>query len=125
MISKYQSYFNTHYPPKGVKSAWYRFYFFKNSKHNQKIRERIIKNLKKNNLRCFTGSCPEIYLEKSFKKLKGFKQKRLKIVKFWEKQVLHWILIIQLNTIFIKNLLILENVIKKELKLKLNLYLTK
>ena len=29
-------------------------------------------------MRCFSGSCPEIYLEKSFKKLKNFKIKRLK-----------------------------------------------
>ena len=36
------------------------------------------KNLKQKNLRCFTGACPEIYLEKSFKKLNDFNQVRLK-----------------------------------------------
>ena len=29
-------------------------------------------------MKCFTGSCPEIYLEKSFKKLKNFRITRLK-----------------------------------------------
>ena len=80
IISKYHKYFYTHYPPKHIKSAWYRFYFFlkKNIKNDKKIRYEIIKNLKKKNFRCFSGSCPEIYLEKSFKKIKGFRQKRLK-----------------------------------------------
>ena len=79
LISKYQKYFYSYYPSKKIKCAWYRFYFFLKIKHdNEKIRYKIIKNLKKNNIRCFTGSCPEIYLEKSFRKLKGFKQKRLK-----------------------------------------------
>ena len=31
----------------------------------------------RHNLKCFTGSCPEIYLEKAFKKLHNFKHKRL------------------------------------------------
>jgi len=80
LISKYQKYFYSYYPSRKIKSAWYRFYFFLkiNNNDNQKARYKIIKNLKKNNLRCFTGSCPEIYLEKSFRKLKGFRQKRLK-----------------------------------------------
>ena len=80
LISKYQIYFNTYYPSNEIKSAWYRFYFFlkKEIPNYSNIRFRIIKNLKQNNLKCFTGSCPEIYLEKSFKKLKYFKQKRLK-----------------------------------------------
>ena len=34
--------------------------------------------LKKKKLKCFTGSCPEIYLEKAFKDLKYFRYKRLK-----------------------------------------------
>ena len=29
-------------------------------------------------MKCFTGSCPEIYLEKSFRKLKDYKMLRLK-----------------------------------------------
>ena len=80
IISKYDNYLNCYYPPKDIKSAWYRFYFFlkKDIKDYRKIRFKIIKNIKENNLKCFTGSCPEIYLEKSFRKLKNFKLKRLK-----------------------------------------------
>jgi dTDP-4-amino-4,6-dideoxygalactose transaminase len=80
IITMYQKYFDCYYPPKRIKSAWYRFYFFlkKDIKNYQKIRFKIIRDLRKNNLRCFTGSCPEIYLEKAFKKLKNFKQIRLK-----------------------------------------------
>ena len=80
IISKYQKYFYSFYPSKQIKSAWYRFYFFlkTDNKNYQKIRFKIIQILKQNNFKCFTGSCPEIYLEKSFKKLKNFKQKRLK-----------------------------------------------
>ena len=37
--------------------------------------------LKQKNIKCFTGSCPEIYLEKSFKKLNKFKIKRLRVCK--------------------------------------------
>ena len=77
---KYQNHFYSYYPPKKIKSAWYRFYFFikKDVKNYKNIRNKIIKNLKQKNLRCFTGACPEIYLEKSFKKLENFNQVRLK-----------------------------------------------
>ena len=80
LISKYQNYFDCFYPSKKIKSAWYRFYFFIKTdiKNYQKIRFKIIKDLRKNNLRCFTGSCPEIYLEKAFKKLDNLKPIRLK-----------------------------------------------
>ena len=79
LISKFQNYFHCYYPPKQIKSAWYRFYFFVNNdiKFYNKFRFEIIKKLKLNNIKCFTGSCPEIYLEKSFKKLKNFKIVRL------------------------------------------------
>ncbi len=119
LISKYQNYFTTYYPPKGVRSAWYRFYFFlkKNSKHSQKIRNSIIQNLKKNNLRCFTGSCPEIYLEKSFRKLKGFKQKRLKNCKFLGETSIALDLDHTKKYYFHKkDLIILKNVIEKNFK---------
>ena len=42
-----------------------------------KIRFEIINELKKNKIVCYTGSCPEIYLEKAFKNLTGFSQPRL------------------------------------------------
>ena len=80
LISNYQDFFNYYYPSKKIKSAWYRFYFFLKTdiKNYQKLRFKIIKDLRKNNLKCFTGSCPEIYLEKAFKKLNNIKPKRLK-----------------------------------------------
>ena len=80
LISKYQNYFDCYYPTKKIKSAWYRFYFFLKTdiKNYQKLRFKIIKDLRKNNLKCFTGSCPEIYLEKAFKKLNNIKPIRLK-----------------------------------------------
>ena len=49
-----------------------------NIKNLQSIRFNIIKNLKKKGIKCFTGSCPEIYLEKSFQNLEKNKLKRLK-----------------------------------------------
>ena len=80
IISKYQNYIYSYFPSTNIKCAWYRFYFFLKTdiKNYQKFRFKIIKDLKKNNLKCFTGSCPEMYLEKSFKKLKNFKITRLK-----------------------------------------------
>ena len=80
LISKYQNYFICYFPSKKIKSAWYRFYFFLRTdvKDYKKIRFEIIKNLKKKKLKCFTGSCPEIYLEKAFKQLENFNSKRLK-----------------------------------------------
>jgi dTDP-4-amino-4,6-dideoxygalactose transaminase len=80
LIMKNQNHLYSYYPPQKTKSAWYRFYFFIKSdvKNYKKIRNKIIKNLKQKNLRCFTGACPEIYLEKSFKKLNDFNQVRLK-----------------------------------------------
>lgn len=80
IISKYQNYTYSYFPSTNIKCSWYRFYFFMKTdiKNYQNIRFKIIKNLKKNNLKCFTGSCPEIYLEKSFKKLNNSKVIRLK-----------------------------------------------
>jgi len=80
LISKYHNFIDCYMPPKNIKNAWYRFYFFlkPNIKNYNKIRYKIIKSLNKGNLKCFTGACPEIYLEKAFKNLKNFKVTRLK-----------------------------------------------
>lgn len=80
LILKYQDYIYCYYPPKKIKSAWYRFYFFIKTdiKNYKSIRLKIIESLKKNKIKANTGSCPEIYLEKSFQKLKKFKSIRLK-----------------------------------------------
>ena len=79
LISKYQKFFYCYYPSKKIKSAWYRFYFFIKTdiKNYKKVRFKIIKNLRKNNINCFAGSCPEIYLEKAFRKMRNFKPTRL------------------------------------------------
>ena len=121
LISKYQDYFNCYYPSKRIKSAWYRFYFFlkKDIKNHQKLRFKIIKDLRKNNLRCFTGSCPEIYLEKAFKKLNNFKPTRLNNCKILGEtsiaiEINHTLDYSQHN----KKLLILEHVIEKNFKNK-------
>ena len=80
LILKYNKYFYSYYPSKNIKSAWYRFYFFLKTevKNYKNIRFKIIKDLNRNDLKCFTGSCPEIYLEKYFQKLKNFRSIRLK-----------------------------------------------
>ena len=77
IIKLYKNYFTSYMPPSNIKSAWYKFYFFLNPKikNYKKIRFQIIKSLKNDNIKCFTGVCPEIYLEKSFTKLKKFKLK--------------------------------------------------
>lgn len=79
IISKYNKSINCYKPPKNVKSAWYRFYFFlkPNIYKSENIRFKIINTFQKYGIECFTGSCPEIYLEKAFKNLKNFKIKRL------------------------------------------------
>lgn len=79
LTSKHQNFLYSYFPPKNIKSAWYRFYFFlkKDVKNYKNTRIKIIKSLKNNNMICNTGSCPEIYLEKSFKKLLNFKFQRL------------------------------------------------
>lgn len=120
LISKYQNYFNCFYPSKKIKSAWYRFYFFIRTdvKNYQKLRFKIIKNLRKNNLKCFTGSCPEIYLEKAFKKLPNSKIIRLKNCKILGEtsialEINHTLEYSQHK----KKLLTLKHVIEKNLKL--------
>ena len=55
--------------------AFYRLNIFLNSKKFK--RGKLIKTLNNNNISCGTGSCPEIYLERIFKKLKFFPKKRL------------------------------------------------
>lgn len=123
LISKYNNYFNCFYPSNKIKSAWYRFYFFIKTdiKNYKKLRFQIIKDLRKKNLRCFTGSCPEIYLEKSFKKLNNFKQIRLKNCKTLGEtsialEINHTLKFSQHK----KKILILKKVIDKNLKIMKN-----
>ena len=59
--------------------AYYRLNLFINVNKIDQIK--LIDQLNKNNIECNTGSCPEIYREKIFKKLKLFPKKRLQNAK--------------------------------------------
>ena len=59
--------------------AYYRLNLFINVNKIDQIK--LIDQLNKNNIECNTGSCPEIYREKIFKKLKIFPKKRLQNAK--------------------------------------------
>lgn len=59
--------------------AFYRLNLFINKNKINQIR--LIENLNKNNIDCGVGSCPEIYEEKIFKKLKIYPKKRLQNAK--------------------------------------------
>ncbi|WP_435088590.1 DegT/DnrJ/EryC1/StrS family aminotransferase [Candidatus Pelagibacter bacterium nBUS_29] len=57
------------------KHSYYRLNFYIKKK---KIKQKdIISDLNKNKIKCFVGSCPEIYREKIFQKLKVYPKKRL------------------------------------------------
>ena len=79
VVNKFDNYLYAYFPSENIKCALYRFYFFikKHLKNKSVLRSKIITELKKQNVICFTGSCPEIYLEKAFQNLKNFKKKRL------------------------------------------------
>ena len=79
IIVNFKNTLSSYFPVNNVKSAWYRFYFFlnKNLKSKNKIRSKIINELKRNKINVYTGSCPEIYLEEAFKNMKNNKFKRL------------------------------------------------
>ena len=55
--------------PAKIKHAWYKFYCYLNSKFlsSSWSRDRIIEEINKIGLPCFSGSCSEIYLEKCFR----------------------------------------------------------
>ena len=121
LISKYHNFIDCYMPPKNIKNAWYRFYFFlkPNIKNYNKIRYKIIKSLNKGNLKCFTGACPEIYLEKAFKNLKNFKVTRLKNCKILgESSIALDVNHTLKDNDYKQNLLTIELVLKKNLKNK-------
>jgi len=68
--SKY-SCFHYYKIPKNIRFAGYRCYVFVNSSFLKKnwSRKKIIIELNKKGINCKSGSCPEIYKEKAFKKL--------------------------------------------------------
>ena len=55
-------------PPVGSRHAWYRFYTFVRPERLKPGwgRDRIMADLQSRGVHCFSGSCPEIYLEKVF-----------------------------------------------------------
>ncbi|QKT04811.1 DegT/DnrJ/EryC1/StrS aminotransferase family protein [Ectothiorhodospiraceae bacterium 2226] len=55
-------------PPEGVEHAWYKFYCFVRPEalRSSWSRDRILAEIRSAGIECFTGSCPEIYLEKAF-----------------------------------------------------------
>ena len=55
-------------PPIGSRHAWYRFYTFVRPERLKPgwDRDRIMADLQSRGVQCFSGSCPEIYLEKVF-----------------------------------------------------------
>ena len=121
IISKYKNLINCYMPPENIKSAWYRFYFFLNPsiKNYQKVRFKIIESLKKKGVRCFTGSCPEIYLEKAFMVLKHSNLKRLKNCKILGETSIALDVNHTLdNSNHKKDLLSLDKILKKFLKFK-------
>tara|TARA_B100000579_G_C22732854_1_gene805143 strand:- start:17 stop:1183 length:1167 start_codon:yes stop_codon:yes gene_type:complete len=120
IIKKYHHYLYSYYPSKEIKSAWYRFYFFvkRDIKYYKNIRFKIIRNFKQKDIKCFTGSCPEIYLEKSFRKLQNFKQIRLKNCKILGETSIALDINHTLNySQHKKNLFNIETVIKKIFKI--------
>jgi len=56
--------------PKNIIHAGYRFYFFVKEKKN---RNKLVEYLNKNRIDANQGSCPEIYKENRFKKIKKYK----------------------------------------------------
>ena len=80
-ILKKFPYIRTSIIPKNYYHSFYRCYFFLNfDKMRNKIsKENLILLLNKHNIQCNVGSCPEIYLEKAFKK--QYKHQRLKNAK--------------------------------------------
>ena len=121
LVLKYRNFIDCYMPPKNIKNAWYRFYLFlkPNIKNYSKIRYKIIKSLNKGNLKCFTGACPEIYLEKAFKNLKNFKVTRLKNCKILgETSIALDVNHTLKDNDYKQNLLTIELVLKKNLKNK-------
>lgn len=66
-----------------AKHAWYKFYIYLRREFlgNNWTRERIIVDIQKRGYPAFTGACPEIYLEKVFKKNNSYRNIHLPIAR--------------------------------------------
>lgn len=78
-ICKKYNFINHKEIPNNIKHAYYRCYIFLNLRKLKKNwnRDKIIFSLLKKNVKCNSGSCPEIYLEKSIIKKKIGPKNRL------------------------------------------------
>ena len=56
-------------PPSNIRHAWYRLYSFVRTDRLKSgwNRDRILSSIREAGVECFSGSCPEIYLEKAFR----------------------------------------------------------
>ena len=119
---KYNKIFRIQKVPKYIKHAWYKYYVFltdgaiKNGIDNKKI----IKLFRVNNVICFEGACPEIYLEKCFTKKKLGPNIRLKNAKKLSKASIMFQIDPTFDTQTMKKICLkidnLINVIKKDYK---------
>lgn len=66
-LSKFEC-LNTPMPPENIRHAYYKYYFFVDveSLAVDWDRDRIVEEINLSGGRCFSGSCPEIYLEQAF-----------------------------------------------------------
>ena len=71
------------FPPEYIEHAWYKCYIFVKPKGLKDAwsRDRIIKEINRIGIPCFSGSCPEVYLEKAFEKTNFRPKERLKVSK--------------------------------------------
>jgi dTDP-4-amino-4,6-dideoxygalactose transaminase len=70
-------------PPNSIEHAWYKCYVFVKYEgiKDSWSRDLIIKEINKIGIPCFSGSCPEVYLEKAFEKTNFKPQDRLPVSK--------------------------------------------
>lgn len=62
--------------PEHIYHSYYKYYMFINQEELPKNlnRDKLLEEFNKNNIKCFYGSCPEIYLEECFKSLNNYER---------------------------------------------------
>jgi dTDP-4-amino-4,6-dideoxygalactose transaminase len=70
-------------PPSYIQNAWYKCYIFirPEGMKDRWSRDRIIEEINNRGVPCYTGVCPEVYLEKAFKNRSFKPDKRLAVAK--------------------------------------------
>ncbi len=68
VCDEYPSALREPYPSAEIEHAWYKCYVFvrQNGLKDEWDRDRIMSEIKAQGVPCFSGSCPEVYLEKAF-----------------------------------------------------------